>query len=359
MEDASSIERDIARDIASRLGLNKEKNSGIPVPAQHTPNREAYELYLKGRYFWNQRNPDALRKSIATFQQTIDADPQYALAWAGLADAYNIAPGYGITNPRESYVKGREAAERAVSLDDSLADGHSALASNLVSLDRNWQGSEREFLRALALNPGNANTHYFYGLFCLAPQGRFDEAITEIQKALELDPLSLIIGKNLGRAYLFKRDFDLAIKQIKRALEVDPNYFPAREQLYLVYEARGMYKEAIDAKIWGKLADDAQDHSRRATLERALATEGPRGYWRTILAFEREEEKAGIYTEPSTMAVAYAHLGKMDEAFDLLRRGIDARDEDSEPLKVDPAFDIMRSDPRFTEMLRLSNLSPR
>jgi eukaryotic-like serine/threonine-protein kinase len=358
MNDASSLQRDIAHDVARKLRLLSAGTSDHPTQAQHTPNHEAYELYLKGRYFWNQRTPDSLKRSIVAFQQAIDKDPEYALAWAGLADAYNIAPGYGITKPRDAYLKAREAAERAIRLDDSLAEAHSALASNLGSLDRDWTGSEREFRRALELSPGNANIHYFYGLFCLAPQARFDEAIAEVKKALELDPLSLIIGKNLGRVYFFARQFDRAIEQVRRTLEVDPNYYPSREQLFLIYEARGMFKEAIAAEIWGKVAEDAQDRQRRAAIYRALAADGPEGYWKTKLVFMREDEAPGIYVQRMDLAVAYAHLGEMDKAFEFLKRGIDEREEDTESLKVSPTFDIMRSDPRFTQMLRLSNLSP-
>src|SRR5262249_55983668 len=154
-------------------------------------------------------------------------------------------------------------------LDDSLAEAHAALATNLASLDRDWKGSEREFRRALELNPGSANVHYFYGIFCLASQGRFEVAITELEKALEFDPLSLIIRKNLGRVYLFARQFDRAIEQVKRSLEVDSNYYPAREQLRLIYEAQANVKEAADAGIWGQSAGDAQDRQRRVVLQRA------------------------------------------------------------------------------------------
>jgi tetratricopeptide (TPR) repeat protein len=178
MQDASSLQRDIAQDIARKLRLRFANTSDGADRAQHLPNRDAYELYLKGRYFWNQRTPDSLKRSISTFQQAVERDPDYALAWAGLADAYNVSPGYQFVRPRDSYLKARRAAERAVHLDDNLADAHAALAVSLVNLERDWKGSEAEFRRALQLNPGSANIHYFYGMFCLLTQARFDEALS-------------------------------------------------------------------------------------------------------------------------------------------------------------------------------------
>jgi eukaryotic-like serine/threonine-protein kinase len=348
VSDLAPIQQQIARDISDSLKLRLTGAQRKQISAGSTTNQQAYELYLKGRYFWNQRTAPSLKASVQFFQQAVEKDPQYALGWNGLADAYEIAPGYDtFPNPKEAYGKAKEAAQRAIELDDSLGDAHATLAMSEISLDRDYASAEHEFRRALQLTPGSANIHYFYALSYLLPMGKVDDAITEEKKALELDPMSLIIAKNLGRIYAYSRQYDKAEVELRHLLEFDQNFGPVHEQLLFLYQSTGRYEEAIAEERYS---------DRKAALKAAYSSAGQRGYWSKSLQYLQEDLASDDSPRPSMIAVAYAHLGDKDNAFRWLRRAVEQRDEDSEYLAVDPRFDSLRSDPRMDELLKLSNL---
>jgi serine/threonine protein kinase/tetratricopeptide (TPR) repeat protein len=353
LADVPALQQEIAREISDKLKVRLTGEQKKQLGAGGTTNQQAYELYLKGRYLWNQRTPESLKASIDYFQQAVERDPQYALGWVGLADAYNISPGYGVISSKEGYLKARDAARRALELEDSLAEAHSALGWNDVSLNRDFPAAEREFRRALQLNPGSSNAHYFYAMSYLLPLGKFDEAIVEINKALELDPMSLIIGKNLGRAYFDSRQYEKAEVQLRRVLGFDQKFGPAHEELLRLCETAGRYKEAIEERAY--FPD--MTASRLTVLRKTYSAAGQHGYWSKFVEFKEQDSKIpGQFVNSVELAVAYGHLGDKDRAFAWLRRAIEERDEDSEYLAVNPWLDVLRPDPRFAEALKRSNL---
>ncbi len=356
MEELSGIQKEIARDVTHRLRGDVSGEQAREIARGTTQNQEAYQLYLKGRFLWNQRTTDALRRAIQSFQQAADNDPNFALAWVGLADVYAVASGYGVMTPNEGIENGRRAAERALALDDSSAEAHSAMG-NVLAQAREWDRAEREFRRAIELNPNYANAHYFYGFLVLPPTGRFDQALNELHKALELDPVSLIINNNLGRVYFWARQDDNAIQQLRRALEIDPQFIPAHNSLIAIYEHQGRYVDAIKEVRRAVIHDAAVMEKRYFELMEAYRREGEKGYWNTQLRYYTEDlGKTGV--EPGDIGVAYAHLGQMDKAFEYLKREVDGHYDGAIWMNADPALDVIRSDPRFKALMREEGLTP-
>src|SRR5437879_10950912 len=251
------MQDEIAQEISEKLRQRLSGEEMTRMAKRHTVNAEAYQLYLKGRYEWNKRSPEGFKKCIQYFQEAIDRDPGYASAYAGLADSYSVMSGFGVLPPRATLPRASAAALKALELDDTLAEAHTTLAGVLAAYDLDWPAAEREFRRALQLNPRYASAHHWYDLRYLAPMGRLDEAIAEMKRAQELDPLSPIISTNLGMAYYYARQYDQAMEQYRKTLEMDPNFIAATFRLIGIYEQEGKYQEANrrDAQ------DDAQ-HSR-------------------------------------------------------------------------------------------------
>jgi eukaryotic-like serine/threonine-protein kinase len=355
LSEMTPIQQEIARDISEKLKLRVTGEQQKQLNRGATTNQQAYDFYLKGRYLWNQRTQKSLKESVSYFEQATKADPQYAMAWVGLADTYTVGAGYGIFLPRDAYSKASEAAQHALQLDNSLAEAHLAVASTRVALNRDWSGAEPEFRRALDLNPGNANIHYFYAMFYLLASGKFEEAIAQVKKALELDPMSLIMSKNLGRAYFFSGQLDKAESQLQHTLELDKNFAPTHVDRLMMCEATGRYNEAIAEHEFVEPPDAAK--KRVALLEKAYSSSGSRGYWNAILAFLKEDQsRPGEYVSPAQIAVVYANLGDKDNAFKWLNRAFDERDEETVYLAVNPWFNVLRDDARFSEVLKRSNL---
>src|SRR2546425_10817938 len=210
------MQDEIAQEISEKLRERLSGEEMTRMAKRHTVNAEAYQLYLKGRYEWNKRSPESFKKCIQYFQEAIDRDPSYALAYAGLADSYSVMSGFGVLPPRETLPRAKAAALKALELDDTLAEAHTTLAGVLAAYDLDWPAAEREFRRALQLNPRYASAHHWYALRYLAPMGRLDEAIAEMKRAQELDPLSPIISTNLGMAYYYARQYDQAMEQYRK-----------------------------------------------------------------------------------------------------------------------------------------------
>jgi eukaryotic-like serine/threonine-protein kinase len=360
MSDLFTIQQEIARDISEKLRLRLSGEQQKQGARLFTQNSEAYDLYLRGRYFWNQRTGESLKKSIEFFQRALEKDPNYALAWVGLADVYSVIANFRTdVTPLEAYPKARQAAEHALQLDDSLSEAHSAMGS-ILAHQREWGAAEREFKRAIELDPRDANAHYFYGFLVLAPTGRIDEGIAELKKSLEVDPLALIVNAQLGVLYFWQREYDRALQQYRRTLEIDPGSAIAHAQILQLYELQGIYEKAIEESrfITGpRLGLPGIDRDRSDFLRRGYVTAGARGYWQARLDLARQASKKG-WVSPGGMALIYAHLGQMDEAFEWLTKGVDQYDQLTTRMNPNPAFDIMRSDPRFAALVRKMGLEP-
>jgi TolB-like protein/Tfp pilus assembly protein PilF len=349
LSDILIVQQSISREVSEKLRLKLSGEQQEQLTKRYTESTEAYELYLRGRYHWNKRTTDGLMKGIEYFQQAIQADPNYALAYAGLADSYNVLSTNGVRPPKEAFPKAKEAAEKALSLDDTLAEAHSALAFIKTVYEWDWQGAEKEFKRAIELNPKYSNAHYFYAFAHLLSLGRMDEANTEMKRALELEPFSLIINTNLGRTYFLARQYDKAIEQYRRTLEMDAGFPRAHERLQEAYEQKGMYAEAI--------ADMEKINPEFGSrLRAAYEKSGVAGYWQTRIDFDRESKQT--YVSPYFTAVKYAALGDKDRAMESLEQAYNTRDSWLVHLKVDPMLDSVRSDPRYTRLLAGMNLAP-
>ena len=359
MANLPAVQQEIVRDISEKLRLRLTPDQQKRLAAGSTSDVEAYNLYLKGRFFWNQRTPESIQKSIAFFQQAVDKDPTYALAWAGLSDAYGVAPWYGAYQPADAIPKAREAAKKALGLGGSLAETHTSMAI-AKGESHDYEGAEQEFKQAIELNPGYSNAHYFYAFYCLVPMGRLDEAIAELKRALELDPVSLIINTNLGRTYFFARKFEQAREQYRRTGEMDPVFGPLLHSWSEFYEQEGDFEKAMDS--WARhphsapqLPDMSAD--RVALIRHAYAAGGPKGYWKTKLNFY-EQDANNHFISPANIALACAHVGDMNTAFQLLERAVDEYDEEASLMNANPTFDIFRSDPRFARLIKQMGLTP-
>jgi len=348
LSDVLGVEEQIAREIASRLRARLQP--GAAGPKAYTRDGEAYQDYLKGRYFWNKRTEDGFRKAVTYFDQAIERDPSYALAYSGLADTYALMSDYSILPPNEAMPKARAAAERALALDDQLAEAHTSLAFVRMAYDWKWDEAGQEFQRAIELNPNYATAHQWYASY-LVQVGRFGEALSEIRHAQELDPLSSIISANAGLYLYYSRQYDQATAQLRKTLEVDDRFGVARLYLGYVYlQQPGHAAEAVAEfqKAQAYMGDDAET---LAALGHAYAAAGRRADCQKVLAALRERAARG-YVSPYFVAVVYAGLGERERAFDSLERAYQDRHPGMILLKYDPRFDPLRRDPRFTKLIQ-------
>ncbi len=349
MKDIFRVQDSISERVAGSLALKLTGEEKERLAKSHTDNAEAYQLYLMGRYHVNRLTDDGFLKSLEYFQQAIEKDPNFALAHAGMAGSYNALGGFNVRPPREVYPKARLAVLTALNLDPLLAQAHTELAMVNLTYDWDWSGAEREFKRALEINPSDSDAHYYYSLY-LTLMGQFDNAIAEIRKAQELDPVSLVKLTGLAQMLLLARRYDEAIEQCRKALEMDPNLGFAHWLLGLAYMYKGSYDPAILALQKSiPLSGDSPDEA--AALAHAYALSGNRTEARKILEDLKKQAKRR-YTSPGTMADLYGLLGDKDQAFALLEKAYEERDNMVALLKVDPYFDPLRSDPRFTNLLR-------
>ena len=351
--DLVSLQTEIARDVSSKL---KSKLSGAEVAKvekNYTTNPEAYQLYLKGRFYWNKRTGEALKKSIEYFNQAIDTDPNFALAYAGLADYY-VVPANPLP-PREKMPKAKAAAMRALELDDTLAEAHATLARTLMIYDWEWAGAEKEFKRAIDLNAGYAKAHQWYGGY-LDAIGRRDDAITEAKRARELDPLLPIMNFELGLAFYYNRDYDKAIEELQETLALDADFPPAHGELPAAYELKGMYDQAVAGFQKGLAASGTNEwYFSKSGLGHVYAVSGRTGEARAVLN-ELTHLSEREYVPADRIALIYAGLGEKDQAFAWLEKAYGERSFNMAWLKVEPRWDSLRDDPRFKAMLKRMNL---
>ena len=346
VSDVLLVQDDISRDIFEnlRLKLNVEEKKQL----------EAYRLYLKGRNAWNKRTGDALLQAIDFFNQAIEIDSNNSAAYAGLADCYNMLVVYGRLEPKEGFPKAKEAATKALEIDESSAEAHSSLAFIKFRWDWDRAATEREFQEAIKLKPAYAPAHQWYSSYLVAVE-RFDEAIAEAKRTEELEPLSFVASSHLGWIYYLSGQNDKAIEQCKKILELDPSSFPARRYLGLAYEAKGMYAEAITEFQTGvKLSGSPL---MLALLGHAYAASGKTAEARQVLN-DLQQLKDQRYVSPYTVAAIHAGLGDQEQAFKWLQTAVEERDIWLMNLKVDPVFARLRSQRQFTDILARIRLRP-
>lgn len=346
VSDALLVQDDISRDIFEnlRLKLNVEEKKQL----------DAYRLYLKGRNSWNKRTGDALLEAIDFFNQAIEIDPNYGAAYAGLADCYNMLVVYGRLQPKEGFPKAKEAAAKALEIDESSAEAHSSMAFIKFRWDWDRAETEREFQSAIKLKPAYAPAHQWYSSYLVAVE-RFDEAIAEAKRTEELEPLSFVASSHLGWIYYLSGKNDEAIEQCRKILELDPSSFPARRYLGLAYEGKGMYPEAISEFQTGvKLSGSPL---MLALLGHAYAVAGKKAEAQQVLN-DLQQLESQRYVSPYTVAAIYSGLGDQEQAFKWLDRAVEERDIWLMNLKVDPVFAKLRSQRKFTDILAQIRLRP-
>jgi TolB-like protein/DNA-binding winged helix-turn-helix (wHTH) protein/Tfp pilus assembly protein PilF len=355
--DLLSVQREIAKEITENLRLKLSGAEQGRVAKSYTENPEAYQLYLKGRFYWNKRTEEGVRKGIEFFQRAVEKDPNFALAYVGISDSY-ILLGVpealtGAMPTREALAAARSAAERALAIDGTLAEAHTSLA-HAMYIGREWTGAEEEHRRGIALNPNYATAHHFYALY-LSYLGRHDEALREIRRALELDPLSLIINANLGSILHFAGRYEEAAEQCRRTLDMDPTFAFAHYRLGTVYEQNGMYEEAVAE--FRRAADYSQQHpTALAALAHTLAVSGNKSEAQKVLG-----TLTGLsgrrHVSAYDVAVVYIGLAEKEQAFRWLERAVEQGDYVNRP-KIDPRLAPLRPDPRFATLLRRLGLEP-
>src|SRR5437016_4708246 len=345
--DLAALQSEIARDVSNKL---RTKLSGVEeqrVTKSYTADSEAYQLYLKGRFYWNKRTIDDFNRAIPYFQQAIDKDPNYALAYSGLADSYALLSVFE-GPPKDWMPRAKAAAMKALALDDNLAEAHTSLAQIIAYYDWDFNAAEREFGRAIELNPNYATAHQWHAEN-LSSLERHDEALAEIRRALELDPLSLIINRVYGDMLLNARRYDEAIEQYRRTIEMDPNFPTTHNGLGRAYEAKGMYDQAVAEYL--AFSRPNISPAERLARQEAYTRSGWKAFLQIGVSNLLERSKKG-YVRSYSIASSYARLGQKDEAFVWLEKAYQDRDWQMTELDVRPEMDSLRSDPRFAELVR-------
>jgi TolB-like protein/Flp pilus assembly protein TadD len=347
----ASLQQQLSRDIVDNLRIRLTGDEQSKMQHQYGAS-PAYELYVKGRYFWAKRTKEGLQQGIDYFQQAIDSDPNYALAYAGLADCYSLLDDWGKRPPRDSFPKARVAAQKAIALDDTLAEAHVSLAMVRASYDWDWVGAEQEFRRAIELNPNYATAHQWYGIM-LASLGRFPEAERELKRARELDPLSPIVNMGVGEVYAWEGRDDEAISQYKRVIELDPSFAGVYGNIAVSYEMKHAYAEAVEGMKKEELLNGNSEFA--GLLERASA----RGGFHAVLEQELKNalsENGKKYVNPVGVAEVYAQLGDVPQALQWLEKGYEAHASGMQFLAISKGFDGIRSNPGFRYWLSVLNL---
>lgn len=347
------LQSEIASDVSSRLKTKISGDDAAQVAKSYTTNPEAYQLYLKGRFNWNRRTNVLLKQAVDFFKQAIEKDPNYALAYSGLAETYVLFPSWGVASSKVSMPLAKTAALRALELDDSLAEAHAALGAYLTEYEYDRIGGEKHYRRAVELNPNYATARQWFALDILAASKRFDEALAELRLAQELDPLSSVISTNLGDTLVYARRYNEAIEQYKRTLAFDPNFAYARYATGLVYGLKGMYSEAIAETR--KSVELDQDPIAKGYLGLWLAKSGRRKEAMNLLE-QLKAESTQSYVPDYSIALIYVGLNEKEEALNRLEKIVADRSPTLVYFAVGPELDVLRSEPRFKDMLKRLNL---
>jgi len=364
VRDVLSLQSDVATAIVDEIRITLAPQERARLASARPVDPEAYEAYLKGRYYWNRRTGEDIERSIQYFQQAVDKDPTYALAYSGLADAYHVLWVYSNVAPGQYHAQAKAAALKALQLDDNLAEAHTSLAAILVDDEWDFNAADREFHRALALNPNYSTARQWLAEYYVYI-GDFDRALAEMKKAQQVDPLSPLMNTLYGDVFLLSRRYDEAIEWLNKAVGLDKNFYLAHSKLRDGYLGKGMIESALqEDEITARLAGLSHDESaaRTTALRRGFAESGLKGYWRARLdlGLRRIQGDPGNKYDASAYSLAsmYAHLGNEPEAFRWLDKAFDERDADIFYFNTAPEFDSMRSQARGRELLRGIGLPP-
>jgi TolB-like protein/DNA-binding winged helix-turn-helix (wHTH) protein/Tfp pilus assembly protein PilF len=349
LRDTLALQNQVASAIADQIRINLNSQEQATLKNVRVVNPEAYESYLKGRYFWNKRTADGLKVALAYFNQAIDQDPKYAQAYSGLADTYALLGDwqYAVMTAKEALPKAKAAAIKALELDITLGEAHNSLAFCLDGFDWDLDSGGKEFRRAIELNPGYATAHHWYA-WHLALLRRYDEAIREMRKAEILDPLSLIINADLAELLVLAHSYDESIRQSRKTIEMDPNFALAHNQLAQAYLQKHMYDEGV-AELQIAVQLSGGSPTCIANLARAYVASGKRSEAITLLS-DLKKRSNPSYSHGSEIAVVYAALGDTDQAMNWLEKGYEERFNPG--VLIRPGFDPLRADPRFQDLMR-------
>jgi len=349
LRDTLALQNQVARAIADQIRINLNPQEQAALKNVKVVNPQAYESFLKGRYFWNKRTADGLKVALAYFNQAIDEDPKYAQAYSGLADTYSLLGDwqYAVMTPKEALPKAKAAATKALELDSALGEAHNSLAFCLDGFDWDFESAGKEFRRAMELNRGYATAHHWYA-WHLSLLGQYDDAIAEMRKAESLDPLSLIINADLAELLVLAHSYEESIRQSRKTIEMDPNFALAHNQLAQAYLQKHMNDEAV-AELQEAAQLSGESPTVMANLGRAYAASGKRSEAIKLLSALKKRSNS-IYSHGSEIAVIYASLGDTDQAMNWLEKGFEERFNPGVLLR--PGFDPLRSDPRFQDLLR-------
>jgi len=354
MSDLLATQREIATTIVEKLQLKLAGSDTKGITKKYTDSNEAYQLYLRGRYSFAKRTKDEMLHAIEYFQQAIKLDPKFALAYARIAETYGSMPAYPYLSPKEAFPQAKAAAQQALEIDPTLAEAHTFLAYSLVIYDWNWAEGERSFKRAIELDPNNSAAHFRYGQIYLAPTGRLDEAIVEIKKGLDLEPLDINMGATLAWAYFAAGQNDKALELARKTYDLEPGHPIGRWMLSQAYIYKGMYGEAISLnEQW--LQTDPTNLFALRDAGIAYAKAGRLDKAQEMISRFRELAKTQ-YVPTCRIASIYGALGDKDKAFVEIQKAFEVRDWELFRMNADPYFSSLRDDPRFREMLKRLNL---
>jgi TolB-like protein/Tfp pilus assembly protein PilF len=355
LTDIFSVESDVAKAIADQLRAHITRLEEQVIAAKPTKNIEAYDAYLRGRYFWNKRTSDGIKHAIEHFQQSIERDPDFALGYVGLADSYIALTFYNFVAPHEAMPKAKESAIKALELDDTLAEAHASLAHVLMNYDWNWSAAEKEFKRSIELNPDYATAHEWYAIHYLTATGRLEEAVQEMKRALELEPASLVMNTFMGAALYYAGRYDEAIDQCRRTVQMDPNFAVAHWHLGLAYEQKQVldaateeFKKAISLSGGSPLMRAALGHAYARSQKKHEANK---------MLDELNELSKQQYVSAYEVATIYVALGNNEQAFQLLEEAYGEHSFHLVYLNVSPQFKPVSSDRRFQNLVQRVGLS--
>jgi TolB-like protein/Tfp pilus assembly protein PilF/DNA-binding winged helix-turn-helix (wHTH) protein len=354
VNDVLALQSEVASSIAGQIKLEVAPQQQAKASAARAVNFDAYSAYLKGRYEWNKRTAEDLKKSIQYFQEAIERDPGYAEGHEGLAEAYSVLSEYDVLAPGESYPKARAEAVKALELDPSLSEAHATVATVKEEYEWDWPGAGREFQLAVELGPGSATAHQWYGEYLLRV-GRIEEGLAQMRQALQLDPGSPLMNAELGGDLYWARQYDQAIQQLRKAIEMEPRFAYAHSWLGFAYEQKGMRKEAIEE--FQKAVALSGGSGFRAALGYAYGRAGRATEARKI-SDDLTRRATQVYVSPYDMAVLYVGLGEKEQALKSLERAFAVREPALDLLKIEPALDPLRTDPRFSLLVRRVGLAP-
>jgi DNA-binding winged helix-turn-helix (wHTH) protein/TolB-like protein len=346
--DLFGVQDSIASRVVSILALTLGRDENQQLQKRYTNNQAAYEAYLKGRYHWNKETPEGYKKSIEHFQEAISLDPNYALAYAGIADSHNMMGYWGVVPPREAFPQAKEAANKSLAIDESLGEAHSALAYAQYEYDWDVSKAETNYKRAIELNPGYASAHQWYAEYLLI-SGRFEEAAVEMKRARDIDPLSSPINFMSAALFYEKRNYDDAIVQLQRVLELDPNFEVAYGLAAICYSRKGMHEEAVTS-LQRQLTLSGEDQQAVASLSEALRKAGMNGYWLRHIELLKDRSTR-TYISPIYIALDYAEIGDAEKAFEWLEKAYSDKSGWLLELKIDPTWDKFRGDARFKSLV--------